>query len=449
MARPAIVAEKAGIPSVTISAAGFLPLVAQLGEAEGISGLRAAKYPGTFSVESEGVIRDNLEKVTFEQIIQALTNPVENSAEASEKAANLEEVAFRGSLEEVNAFFTKNGWTDGLPIVPPNTDKVSEFLKYTDRSPHEQIATLAPGNLAATPWSVAVNAVMAGCHPKHMPILIAAVEAIGDPHYNLEQAGTTAGLIPFLIINGPIIEQLQIKYGLGLVSLQPNVVIGRWLGLIIRNIAGLRPAEQYVGTFGYTMPFVLAEDEANSPWEPFHVERGFGRNTSTVTAGGTCNWGFQAFPSGTDAESLLKIICREIVKNVNLMISSRFGHGQMMTVLITPSVASGGYSRKDVEKFLFDNSKVKIGEVSFESKYGDGDGAGKTIRQLIGLAWDTPKEWASLGPDDTVPAMAYPGLIHVIVCGDRTRNKAMALHSMYSRPTPKEIKLPSNWNDLI
>jgi len=418
-----------------------------------VPGLGVAEYPSTLAIDSEAVIRENFEKMTFDRIIEALTKPVKESKGRQETRSEgtLEEM--EGSLEEINEYFYRRNLTDGLPIIPPTTERVEEFLKYTDRSPHEEIAILPPGNLRATPSIIAANGVMAGCRPEHMPILIAAVEAIADPDYDLEQIGTTYGLNPFLLINGPIIKQLGIEHGVGLISRGSNPAMGRALGLIIRNIAGFRPGEQRMGTFGYILPFVLAEDEEGSPWEPFHVGRGFDRNTSTVTAGGTVNWGGQAFPSGTDPEGLLKIICREIVRHIVLHIQMVFGKMAMCTVIINPSVAQGiargGYSKKDAEQYLFENSRVTIGEISFECKYGFGNGGSQTICSLAAIEGRTGslKEWADLEdqPDVTVPAMGYPGLTHIAVCGDPVRNKAMVFYTCYSRPTTKEIKLPANW----
>jgi hypothetical protein len=217
---------------------------------------------------------------------------------------------------------------------------------------------------------------------------------------------------------------------------------------MIRNIADFRPGDQYMGTFGYILPFVLAEDEERSPWEPFHVEHGFDRKTSTVTAGGTMNWGFQGFPCGTDPEGHLNIICREMVKNFDLYGPVNHGTLQMMTVLITPNVAEviarGGYSKQDVAQYLFENAKITIGEVNFALQYGNAWGGPETIRGLIAKGAGVPREWGDLGPDETVPALAYPGVVHIVVCGDRTRNKVMALHAAYIRPSITAIKLPAN-----
>lgn len=438
---------------MTVAGTSFLTLVHQVGSAEGLAGLRAAEYPGTFAIDTEAALREHLETTTFDQIVEALTKPVEGSAGDATEVSKPEHICFKGTLEEVGEFFYKRGWSDGLAIFPPTPEKVERFLRYTDRASHDEIAVLPPGNLRATPWSIAVNGVMAGCRPEHMPILIAAVEAIADPLFNLRQLGTTCGLIPFLLVNGPIAKQLGFVYGTGLVSRGANPVVGRAVGLIIRNIAGFRPAEQQMGTFGYILPFVLAEDEDASPWKPLHVERGFDKSVSTVTAGGTFNWGFQAFPAGTDPDAHLKIICRELVDQVSLVISSRFGHVQMATVLISPTVAQalarGGYAKADVEAYLFKNSTVPMAELNFRLKYGDTSSAGETVQGLIERSWITPREWATLGPDEMIPVMASPGTIHVVVCGDRSRNKVMVLYTGYTRPATKEVRLPANWDKLL
>jgi hypothetical protein len=451
--RPAIVAEKAGIPSVVIAATSFLTLAHELAEAEGMPDLRVAEYPGTLSVNTEAELRENLKNRTFSQIIEALIEPFDKSLVEPDIPDNQETSVFTGTLEEINEFFYIKKWSDGLAIIPPTKERTEEFLKYTSLAGDEDIAVLPPGNLRATPRIIAANAIMAGCRPEHMPILIAAVEAIADPHYDLEQMGTTTALNPFLIINGPIIRQLKLEYGTSLISRGPNTSIGRALGLIIRNIANLRPAEQNMGTFGYIIPFVLAEDEEDSPWEPFHVDQGFDKNTSTVTAGGTSNWGGQIHPSSTEIKGLLRLICRGIVKEVYLSGSARFGHQQMLTVVINPGVAKAiarsGYSKKAVEEHLFHNSRVPIEEVNFDLRYFHSSDFGTTIQESFEMGRDTPRDWIALEPHDTVPVMAYPGLIHIVVCGDLNRNKAMALHGLYSRPTTKEIKLPQNWDNLL
>ena len=450
MVRPAIVAEKAGIPSVAIAATGFLPLARVVGQQEGIPDIRVAEYPGTFSIESTPQMSERLEQGTFRQILDALTGPVAPARESASTGGN-EAGLITGTFREINEYFREWQWTDGLPVMPPTVEEVEAFLQYTDRDPHEEIAILQPGNLRATPFIIAANAIMAGCRAEHMPILIAAVEAIADPDYDLDQLGTTGAINPYLLINGPIVKELGIEFGTALTSRGPNPAIGRALGLIIRNVANFKPALQYMGTFGYITPFVLAEDEAGSPWNPYHVDRGFDRNASTVTAGGTQNWGFQSYPSGTDTEGHLKAICQDIVKRIVLWGPIMHKDSQMMTVLLTPpvaqSLARAGYSKHEVERYFFENSRVSIRDIELILKHGYCCGEGETIRSMIEKESGIPPEWGGLGPDDTVPGLGYPGVLKIAVCGDRTRNKTMALCSSYTKPVTREIRLPAKWNE--
>lgn len=454
--RPAIVAEKAGIPSVAIIAKNFTSIARLLGRVEGVT-QRVAEYPGAILNHTEAEIRENIEKVTAPQIIEALTKPIEKIEVNAEMGAGSRDIVFTGSLEEVNRFFDEKGWSDGLTITPPTIERVESFLKYTDLSPHEEIAILPPANLRATPWNIAINGVMAGCHPEYMPLLVAAVEAIGDPAYNLTNLGTTAAMLPFLFIGGPIVKQLRIEYGQGAISRGPNPALGRALGLIVKNLAGFKFGETYMGTYGYTLPFVLAEDEDaiyEMGWKPIHVRQGFDKNANTVTARGTMNWGMQAFPSTAEPEGLLNCLCDEVVRQGCPHLMLMFGPRQGMSVLINPSVAKviahGGYSQEDVEAYLFENSRVTKRELDFALQYCDGGGVGRTVKMLATELFSfIPKEWVALRPDDTVPAMGHPGLIYVSVCGDPNRNKVMALYSLYISPQTKEVKLPANWDILM
>src|SRR3981189_2924823 len=157
-----------------------------------------------------------------------------------------------------------------------------------------------------------------GCKPEHMPVIIAAVEPLAGARCSVNNVGSSSGLLPYLLINGPIIKDLKIEYGGQLISKGPNTAIGRAIGLIVRNIAGFRPGKTYMGTFGYPLVFTLAENEGESPWEPFHVSQGFDKNANTVTIGVTTNWGSSPeASSGPDnrsgAEVALELITKEIL----------------------------------------------------------------------------------------------------------------------------------------
>ncbi|MBI2986827.1 MAG: hypothetical protein HYY45_08670 [Deltaproteobacteria bacterium] len=178
-------------------------------------------------------------------------------------------------------------WTDGLPVIPPTPDRVNRMLAAVERDPDEIVAIMPPRQGPASVRSIAANAVMAGCLPEYFPVVLAAVEAINDPMFPL---GTLAGLrpeTPFFLVNGPIREKIQLNCGRGCLGpgWRANATIGRAIRLIMINIGGFSPGEYARTCFSSPMQyaFCAGEDEAGSPWEPFHVERGFRKEQSVVT----------------------------------------------------------------------------------------------------------------------------------------------------------------------
>lgn len=455
--QPAVEAEKAGIASVVITASGFTVLAHLTSKAAGVQDLRIAEYPGPVGIHERSEITEKVNKVLFDQIIEGLTKPTEASgSSAGSTSWNPSEIVFAGTLEQVNKFFSQREWTDGLSIIPPTIERIEKFLKYTDRSSDGEIAVLPSANLKAVPWNVAANAIMAGCQPQHMPVIIAAVEALGDERCSLNNIGSTSGLLPYLLINGPIIKQLGIEYAGQLISRGPNPAIGRAIGLIIRNIAGFRPGKSYMGTFGYPLVFALAEHEEASPWEPFHVEHGFDRNASTVTVGITCNWGPAPEPSSTPdrsgAQITLEILCKEIPKKARLYDFPGRGpkaEKAMITILLSPPVAkalaASGYSKQDVKEYLYENARMPLREFEWVTKYTFPSRV--TVREKA-QARIFAEEYLG-GPDDMVRLLSSPEIVHIIVCGDPNRNRVMSFEGGHTQPTTKEITLPANWDELL
>ncbi|HYH42688.1 MAG TPA: hypothetical protein VD867_11970, partial [Burkholderiales bacterium] len=213
--RPAVEAEKLGIPGVVVTTTGFTTIARATARAEGMLNLRIAEYPGAVGVHAEELVVKNVETVLFQRLVDQLTKPLDAASSSRREAGTHGEpradtIVYEGSFEDINEHFRAREWTDDLPIIPPTIEKVEAFLRYTSRAPDEAIAVLPQANLQAVPWNIAANAVMAGCRPDAMPILIAAVEALADNAYNLNNIGTTWGALPFLLINGPHAERLGI-----------------------------------------------------------------------------------------------------------------------------------------------------------------------------------------------------------------------------------------------
>ena len=193
-----------------------------------------------------------------------------------------------GADEDVFEAMDARGWTDGLPVVPPTPERVARMLAGTTRAPDDIVTIVPPDLVECTVEKVAINAVMAGCRPEYLPVVLAAVEAACTGEFNMHGViATTWFAGPVVIVNGPITRAIGMNSGLNALGQgnRANASIGRALQLTVRNVGGGRPGEVDRATLGnpgkYT--FCFAEREHDSPWEPLHVARGFDAAQSTVT----------------------------------------------------------------------------------------------------------------------------------------------------------------------
>jgi hypothetical protein len=195
------------------------------------------------------------------------------------------------SADDIVEFMFDQGFSDGLPVVPPTAERVLRMLKGTRRGAQEIVAVAPPNMAPVTVEKIAINAVMAGCKPEFLPVVIAAVEAVCTDEFNMHGVtATTMGASPVLVVNGPIRARVGMNMKLAALGAgnRANATIGRALRLVIRNIGGARPGGVDRSTLSTPMKFTMCfpEWEEGSPWDPLHVERGFGREDSVVTAFG-------------------------------------------------------------------------------------------------------------------------------------------------------------------
>ena len=197
-----------------------------------------------------------------------------------------------GPREDASADFFdseyERGWTDGLPVVPPTPDLVEHMLATVERDPQEVIATLPPRQGPATLESLVVNAVMAGCRPEYFPVVLSAVQAIGDSRFPRRALSGQTLETPFLLINSLIRGEIDVNCGTACLGpgRRANATIGRAIRLIMINVGGGIP--DGVTTTNMSSPlhctFCAGENEEESLWAPFHVEQGYTREQSVVTA---------------------------------------------------------------------------------------------------------------------------------------------------------------------
>ena len=193
------------------------------------------------------------------------------------------------SADDIDEFMFDQGFSDGLPLVAPTPERVLRMLSGTTRNAQDIVAIVPPNMAPATVEKVAINAVMAGCRPEYLPVVIAAVEAVCTDEFNMHGVtATTMGASPVLVINGPVRERIGMNMKLGALGTgnRANATIGRALRLVVRNVGGARPGGVDRSTLSSPMKFTMcfAEWEEASPWDPLHVEQGFQREDSVVTA---------------------------------------------------------------------------------------------------------------------------------------------------------------------
>ena len=197
-------------------------------------------------------------------------------------------VEFAELEDDAEAMFDR-GWTDGLPVVAPTEARVARMLEGTNRSPDDVVAVVPPNLAECTVEKAAVNAVMAGCKPEYLPVVLTALEAVCSDEFNMHGVlATTMGVGPVFVVNGPIRHRIEMNSGVNVFGQgnRANSTIGRAVQLVVKNVGGGEPGGIDRATHGSPskLGFCFAEDEEGSAWEPLSVERGIAAGIDTVTA---------------------------------------------------------------------------------------------------------------------------------------------------------------------
>ncbi|MBI3375716.1 MAG: hypothetical protein HY017_28705 [Betaproteobacteria bacterium] len=371
------------------------------------------------------------------QIIDALTNPLsaEEQAPKRKEKGTPSRIAFKGRLEEFDRFFYKRGWGDGLPMRPPTESAVRQMLAGTDFPPEHVVGEIDPRRGKATIEKIAVNAVMAGALPTHMPILIACVEALADPRAHLGAYGTSTGSwMPFWIINGPVRNDARVNCSSGAMSPGDiaNAAIGRTMGLIVKNVGGARKAIEDMGVYGNPGKYscVAGENEENSPWEPLHVEQGFAREDSAVTLFFP-NCYAQIWQYGSDDKGILGTLIYNLPP----------GRSGLTCLLMTPTqantLAQKGWTKPMIRKYVYE-----YGRVSAYRHPSFHDGGGWTGRS---------PETVPPNAMDAVAIVPSPEHIRILVLGGPGAFMGLACGGGLpgGQFVTKKVSLPSGWAKLV
>jgi hypothetical protein len=319
-------------------------------------------------------------------------------------------------------FCFERGWTDGLPVIPPTESAVGAMLDAARLAPDAKLAYIRDRFVTITAEKVAINAVMAGCKPEYMPVVVAAVEGIGDERWGYHGPGTsTGGAAVLMIVNGPIARELDINAGDNLFGpgWRSNLAIGRAVRLVMRNVCGSMPGLLDRGTVGHPgkLSYVIAEKEAESPWTPLHVERGFRPEQSAVTvmaAEGPHQFYNQL---SSTAEGILTTLADNMRISGNVM-----GQPQYVIILAGEhmrTVAASGWDKKQIREFLWKHTQNSLAHLKRTQRMSGAiqDGDETRLRPLVE------------SPDDilVVPAGGRAGAFSCYIPGWGSRRSSQAV----------------------
>ena len=462
-----IAAEYIGIPSVMIAAPGFDAQAKTTAYNNGVPVLRVAVYPGAFASHTEEELKQNTREFLWPQILEALTTQITDEEYLDNQQlepTDPQAPIFSGTIDEVNEFYNDMMWSDGMPIIPPTLARVQEFMNFTDYRWDRTIAVLSPSYRSTLVWHVAINGVMAGCKPEHMPILIALTKAMTSSEFR-RTLGSTHAWIPYCWANGPVARQLGLDYGQGQINEAANVAIGRFLNLAMLNMAGYYVKQDRMGTFGYPVSWCLAEDDAASlrvGWNPYHVRQGFDLNESTITAASTLLWGNNMPPATTDGKKIMQLLAWDITERCQLALGSGVQFTNR-TIMMTEEVAARlqqEYGNIDaLEDQLILTARRPLYERAYAHYYANPGSAIDPDHTSLQEYMDrleieehaemTPTpEWYACDAEEmlTIPTMEK-GATAFIVTGDPSRNKIQTMPG--GGRSTVAIELPAAWNDLM
>ncbi len=269
--------------------------------------------------------------------------------------------------ELIEAYYQR-GWTDGLPVVPPTEKAVAEMLTGAGLRGGEIIGEVRDRNVVVTADKLAVNAVLAGCRPEYMPVVVAAIRGLCHPDFAYHgPASSTGGSAMVLIVNGPIARTLGINSGNNVFGqgVRPNATIGRAVRLAMMNMMNTRPGLLDRATLGTPgkYSFCFAENEANHPWEPLHVERGFRPDQSSVTVYAS-NSLYQVYNQLASMPEPLLLCFADAL--CNLGSPNLRGFNQSLIVFAgehTELLRQSGWTKHDVKTFLVRHARRSVADL--------------------------------------------------------------------------------------
>ncbi len=439
MLRASIAAESAGIPSVSIVCAGFEGQASATARGHGYDGLALASTEQHVDAMSHDELVDSFLRTVVTQVVDGLiVEPGEASGSADLEPSALD-IAVSGSIDDVHQAFLERGWTDGHAFLPPTVGRVEAFLADSGHDPWKRLGVAPSSGRDVTIWSIAVNGVMAGCRPEHLPVLIALAEVLLDPGYGAEHSGNTTGADALVIIDGPGTEALGFHHGPGAMreGAHANTAVGRWLRLYLRNVFDFTADEHDKATFGNPARVVLAEDRAcldEIGWSPLSADLGVDADVDAVSVARMNSGTIIGSVFGSTPEDVLPYLGNGLARTAAWDLTHVYGlgHDQFSPLLVLSPVlarmfGAAGWSKADVQQGLFEHARIPA--ATFEAMIGEWSNLTAGRRRLVDLVDEglIPTVYAeSDDPNRLVPIATRPERFRIAVAGDPTRTNAYA-----------------------
>ncbi len=435
-------AESVGIPSVSIVCEGFVGQARATARGHGFDDLPLAVAAGHVDAQTADEMIASFLDTTMAQIVDGLTarrDPGSSGSVASGDEPAALDVVASGTIDEILTEFISQGWTDGHPIVPPTRDRVDAFVDATGHDPWKTLGLAASSGRDLTVWSIAVNAVMAGCRPEHLPVLIAIADVLADPAYGAEHSGNTTGADALVVASGPSLDGLGLRAGPGAMreGVHANTAIGRWLRLYLRNVFGFTSDEHDKATFGNPARVVLVEDLAcltEIGWPTLGAAAGFDSTDDTVTLARLNSGTIIGSVFGSTPEAIVPYLGNGLARTASWDLTHVWGLGHdqfqpllVLSPLLARTFGSAGWSKADVQAALFDHARIPAS--TFEHMIGAWTNLTAGGPRLVDLVADgslPPVYAASDDPDRLVPIVTRPERLMIAVAGDPTRTNAYA-----------------------
>ncbi len=309
------------------------------------------------------------------------------------------------SPEALLDLFARHGWGDGLPLVAPTPARVDAMLAETDGDPDEILGVLPPRFGQATRRLVAINAVLAGCPPEVMPVLVTAVRALARPELNLRGVNaTTHPVAPLLIVHGEIVDHAGFNAGVGVFGpgWRANATVGRAVRLLLLHVGGARPGDGDAAQHGQPSKYsyCVAENLPASPWEAYPRSRGVDAASAITIHCGENPHNVHDMESSTPAPILDKVATAMTSFGQN---NAPIAQGEYFVILgpeHAATIANAGWGRPDVSLYLYDRARMA---------------AGRFRQAFASRAW---MPWMEAVPDDhLLPMTGRPDNIRVLVTG--------------------------------